>query len=61
MYVGRCYSMRGEYGRFHHEKPVWYAQQPYFQLGDWVQAVVNGKVKAEGHMQPVAGDKLLGI
>lgn len=53
--------MRGEYGRFHHEKPVWYAQQPYFQVGDWVQAVVNGKVKAEGHMQPVAGDKLLGI
>ena len=43
--------MRGEYGRFHHEKPVWYAQQPYFQVGDWVQAVVNGKVKAEGHMR----------
>ena len=33
------------------EEPVWYAQRPFFQVGDWVQAVVNGKVKAEGYVR----------
>lgn len=33
------------------DEPVWYAPRPFFQVGDWVQAVVGGVVKAEGRVR----------
>lgn len=33
------------------DEPVWYAERPFFQVGDKVRAVVKGRVIAEGKVQ----------
>jgi hypothetical protein len=33
------------------DEPVWYEERPFFQLGDWVQAVVKGRVIAVGRVK----------
>ncbi|MBK8904479.1 MAG: hypothetical protein IPM53_25095 [Anaerolineaceae bacterium] len=35
------------------EEPVWYAQRPFFQVGDEVQAVVDNEVKSSGRVSRV--------
>jgi hypothetical protein len=32
------------------EEPVWYAERPFFQVGDPVKATVRGEVKAVGRV-----------
>lgn len=35
------------------EEPVWYAQRPFFQVGDEVQAVVDDQVKSTGRVSRI--------
>ena len=35
------------------EEPVWYAQRPFFQVGDEVQAIVDTEVKSSGRVSRI--------